>query len=227
MSKLHQRIIQKLPDKEVKFVLFTLTLTILVAAVSAALKLGWQSAFALAFGMYILLAWFAISQNDHFLKKLLVFGVAAGFTELLADCWLVNSTGTLIYFEGEPMIACSPLYMPFAWAVLLIQIGYLGWLITHKEKMWVSMVITGLIGFAVIPLFEHWAKNAEWWYYINSKMILNTPWYIILAEGMICFFLPLFFVHIHQRKFKWQLPLGILEGLWIWASYFIAFHLIQ
>lgn len=124
------------------------------------------------------------------------------------------------------MIACSPLYMPFAWAVLLIQIGYLGWLISQKEKMWVSIFATTLIGFAVIPLFEHWAKNANWWYYTNTEMIFNTPWYIILAEGLICSLLPFFFSHIHQKNYKWQLPLGVIEGLWIWVSYFIAFKLI-
>lgn len=223
---IHKRLIQKLQKKEVRFVLFTLFITVGVAAVSALFKLGWKSAFGLAVGMYILLTWFAFKQNDTFLKKLLVFGIAAGIAELLADCWLVNSTGTLIYTEGEPMIACSPLYMPFAWAVLLIQIGYLGWLISQKEKMWVSMLASTIIGFAVIPLFEHWAKGAGWWYYVNTKMILNTPWYIILAEGLICCFLPLFFAHIHNKNYRWQLPLGIIEGLWIWGAYFIAYNLI-
>lgn len=223
---LRHRVFQNLQKKEAKFVLFTLFLTVGIAALSAAFELGWKSAFSLAFGIYILLTWFAFKQKDQFLKKLLVFGIAAGFVELLADCWLVNSTGTLIYFDGEPMIACSPLYMPFAWAVLLIQIGYLGWLISRKEKMWVSIIATTLIGFAVIPLFEHWAKNANWWYYTNTEMILNTPWYIILAEGLICSVLPFFFVHIHQKDYKWQLPLGMIEGLWIWVSYFIAFKLI-
>ncbi len=223
---LHHRLIIRFRDKEVKFVLFTLFLTVTVAALSAAFELTWRSAFVLAFGMYFLLGWFAFKQNDIFLKKLLVFGIAAGITELLADCWLVQSTGTLIYANNEPMVACSPLYMPFAWAVLLIQIGYLGWLISRKEKMWVSIVLTTFLGFAVIPLFEHWAKGAGWWYYVNTKMVLNTPYYIILAEGLICSVLPFFFKNIHKKDYKWQLPLGIIEGLWIWAAYFIAFKLV-
>lgn len=221
------RVVEKLSLKEVKFVIITLILTVLIAAVSAAFHLTWRSGFVLAFGMYGLLVWYAFKNKDQFLKKLLVFGIAAGFTELLADCWLVQKTGTLIYTSGEPMIACSPLYMPFAWAVLLIQIGYLGWLISGREKMWVSILATTLIGFAVIPLFEHWAKNAGWWYYINCKTIGNTPWYIILGEGLICSMLPLYFKHIHERKFFWQLSLGIVEGIWIFISYVIAFKLIE
>jgi len=218
--------INKFKDKEVKFVIFTLFITIAVAAISAAFELTWRSAFALAFGMFILLGWVAFRQNDLFLKKLLVFGIAAGITELLADCWLVKTTGTLIYANNELMVACSHLYMPFAWAVLLIQNGYLGWLISRKEKMWVSILITTLIGFAVIPLFEHWAKAAGWWYYENTTMILNTPYYIILEGGLICSVLPFFFKNIHKKEFKWQILLGMIEGLWIWASYFIAFKLV-
>lgn len=224
---LYNRLLQKLKIKEVRFVIITLGLTVLIAALSANFRLGWGSGFVLAIGMYCVLAWFAFKQNDLFLKKLLVFGIAAGVVELLADCWLIQKTATLIYATNEPMIACSPLYMPFAWAVLLIQIGYLGWLISREEKMWVSIIATTFIGFAVIPLFEHWAKDAGWWHYVNCRMIFNTPWYIILAEGMICSFMPFFFSHIHLKKFTMQLPLGILQGLWIWVSYFIAYRLIE
>ena len=200
-------------------------ITVAVAALSAHFHLGWRSGFTLAFGMYIILSWFAYSRNDVFLKKLLLFGIAAGIIELFADCWLVKTTGTLVYPSREPMIFCSPLYMPFAWAVILVQIGYLGWLISNKEKMWLSMLCSTIIGFAVIPLFEHWAKGAGWWYYQNCKIIFSTPWYIILGEGLICIFLPLFFKYINQRNYTFQIPLGIIEGLWIWVAYFIAIHI--
>jgi len=222
-----QTLPQKLKKKETRFVIITLITTVVVAAISASFHLTWRSGFCLAVGMYILLGLFAFRHNDLFLKRLLVFGLTAGVVELLADCWLVKNTGTLVYPTDEPMIACSPLYMPFAWAVILIQIGYLGWLISNTEKMWISMLCTTVIGFAVIPLFEHWAKNAGWWYYQNCKMIGNTPWYIILAEGLICSFLPFFYKHISARNYRAQLILGIIEGLWIWVSYFIAFHITQ
>jgi hypothetical protein len=219
------RLLQKLNKTEVKFVIATLVITVAVAGISAHYALTWRSGFVLAFGIYGILALFAFRRNDTFLKKLLLFGIAAGLVELMADCWLVKNINTLVYPLNEPMIFCSPLYMPFAWAVILVQIGYLGWLISNKEKMWVSMMLSTLIGFAVIPLFEHWAKNAGWWYYQNCKMIFNTPWYIILGEGIICCFLPLFFKYIHNKNYTLQIPLGLIEGFWIWASYFIAFHI--
>jgi hypothetical protein len=213
--------------KEVRFITTTLLITVAITGISAYFRLTWRSGFLLAFGMYGILTWFAYRNDDLFLKKLLIFGIAAGIIELLADCWLVQRTSTLIYPTDEPMIACSPLYMPLAWAVILVQIGYLCWLISNEEKMIVTIGISVLIGFAVIPLFEHWAKAAGWWYYVRCSMIGNTPWYIILAEGLICSVLPLFFRHIHHRHYAIQLVLGIIQGLWIWASYFIAYRVVQ
>ncbi|MBS1747247.1 MAG: hypothetical protein JST21_13840 [Bacteroidetes bacterium] len=220
-----KRLRQHINKTEVRFVIATLVITVSVAGLSAYYHLTWRSGFALALGMFIILSIFAFLRRDIFLQKLLIFGIAAGIVELMADCWLVRSTGTLVYPNNEPMIACSPLYMPFAWAVILVQIGYLGWLISNKEKMWMSMLCSLVIGLAVIPLFEHWAKGADWWYYQNCKIIYNTPWYIILGEGLICSMLPLFFKHIHRKKHALQVALGIIEGLWIWVSYFIAIHI--
>lgn len=221
------KMLQKLNQKEVWFVIATLSVTIGVAALSAAFHWGWRSGFALSFGMYGLLALFAITQRDRFLKRLLLFGIAAGFIELFADCWLVKSTGTLLYPNQEPMIACSPLYMPFAWAVILIQVGYLGWLISREEKLAVSILATAVIGLAVIPMFEHWAKKAGWWYYVNCKMIFNTPWYIIIGEGLLCSVLPLFFSLIHRKNYPFQILTGFAEGAWIWVSYLIGYFIAR
>ncbi len=219
------RLLRNLKKKESVFIIITLIITVATAAISARFHLTWRSGFMLSFGMYGILLWFALVNRDRFLKRLLVFGITAGFIELLADCWLVKSTKTLIYASGEPMIACSPLYMPFAWAVILIQVGYLGWQISNAEKIWVSIIASTLIGFAVIPLFEHWAKNAGWWHYINCKMIYNTPWYIILGEGLICSVLPVFFRKMHRKNYAFQLMPGIITGLWIWVAYIIAFKI--
>lgn len=213
--------------KEVRFVLMTLAITVGVGFISDRFALGWPSAFALSFGMFGLLSWFAIKQKDPFLKRLLVFGIAAGLIELFADCWLVQKTGTLIYANDEPMIACSPLYMPFAWAVILIQVGYLGWLISNKLPMWLSIICTAIIGFLVIPAFEHFAKDAGWWYYTNCRMIFNTPYYIILGEGLICAFMPLLFKFIAHKNYGLALIMGIFEGFWIWIAYYISISILR
>jgi hypothetical protein len=70
---------QKLKKKETRFVIATLITTVAVAAISAYFHLTWRSGFCLAVGMYIALGWFAFRQNDLFLKRLLLFGIAGRY----------------------------------------------------------------------------------------------------------------------------------------------------
>jgi Domain of unknown function (DUF6989) len=219
-------------DKTVKkaefwFMLITLIIVLAVGYISSVFRLGWKSAAILSYGMYCIILLFAFITSDYFLKKLLLFSIMAGFTELLADCWLVRSTQTLVYASHEPMIACSPLYMPFSWAVILMQIGYLGWLIAKEEKLIVTILITAILGAGIIPLFENWAKNAQWWWYQHTIMIGNTPYYIIGGEALLCAMLPVFFTIIFRKHLFISIIFGISEGLCIWLSYFIFYEIFK
>ncbi len=209
--------------KEFWFMLFSLAIVLGVGAVSARYALGWKSAWILSIGMYIILWVFAHLNGDAFIKKILLLGIAAGITELLADCWLVAHIQCLVYTKGEPMIACSPVYMPFSWAVILTQVGYLGWLIGHKVNLTITIIVTAFIGGAVIPLFEHWAKDAGWWYYRSVPMIGNTPYFIAAGEMLLCAALPIAFTSIYESSKTRALLLGIAEGFIIWISYFLFY----
>jgi hypothetical protein len=175
--------------------------------------------------MYLAIAAFAFWFDDGFLKKLLVFGIVAGFTELLADAWLVNGINSLVYPAQEFKIWASPIYMPFAWAVVLIQVGYLGWLYAQHHPLPKAMAISVLIGMLFIPFFETCAKFAGWWYYNPSPMILNTPVYIIVGEGLITLTLPLIYDQELKRSYLFFVIAGILQGLWIFVSYFLTYQI--
>lgn len=210
------------------FMLATLAIVLAVGFISDLFSLGWKSGWVLAVGMYFIILVFAFITSDNFLKKLLIFGLTAGLVELLADAWLVHFTGTLVYTPGEPMIALSPQYMPFAWAVILIQVGYIGWLIGGIEKLSATILITAILGFAVIPLFEFWARGAGWWYYRNTPVFMKTtPYFIAFGEALLCAVLPLFFKIIIKRGALFAILFGVLEGLWILVSYFLFYKLFQ
>ncbi|RRB07699.1 DUF6989 domain-containing protein [Larkinella rosea] len=210
------------------FILLTLALVLGVGIVSDRYHLGWKSAAWLAYGTYGLMGLFTWWYSDGFLRKLMVFGLVAGLGELLADWWLVDSTGTLIYPNDEPMLIRSPMYMPFAWAVILVQIGYLSWLVSGWKSMRLAVFAAALMGLLIIPLMEHWAKDAGWWYYIHCQMVGSAPLYIITGEGLICTLLPLFFRQINNRV-GWSsaIGLGIAQGAWIWLSYVICYNLFR
>ncbi len=213
--------------KEAVFVICTMAVTLLFTLLSAYFKWGSISAFFLAFCMFSVLSIFAFKNNDLFLKKLLIFGLAAGFTELVADYWLVEVIESLEYPETDPKLLVSPLYMPFAWSVILIQVGYLGWIISISDKIEEAMLVTLVLGMCFIPIFEHFAKVAEWWYYNPCKMIFNTPWYIIFGEGLIAATLPLIFRNQIRKSHFNTVFVGLVQGIWIFMAYFIGYQIIE
>ncbi|QJW84429.1 hypothetical protein HK414_13645 [Ramlibacter terrae] len=84
--------------------------------------------FALASTMFtfaVMVGWTAW-RRDPVLARWLLPGFIAGWLEILTDAWLVRYTASLLYPPDEPMVLDSPLYMPFAWTLVLAQLGVLG-----------------------------------------------------------------------------------------------------
>lgn len=210
--------------KEKIFIIGTITITLAAAIIDAIFDLKYQSAFWLAISMFILISLFGYGNKDKFLQKLVFLGLVAGFVELIADNWLVNGISSLVYPFGEPRIWASPNYMPFAWAVILVQVGYVSWLFTKNCSKLKIFIITFLIGACFIPVFETCAKYAEWWYYNPFKtMLFNTPLYIIVGEGLIAASLPFIYRNILKQNYFTVMLLGIAQGLWIFLAYYIAY----
>lgn len=213
--------------KAAVFIIGTIALTLAITLLSAHFRWGYPSAFWLATGMYGAITAFAFWANNAFLQKLLVFGIAAGFTELIADTWLVNGIGSLVYPATEAKFWASPNYMPFAWAVILIQVGYVSWFYAQRFPLIQAMGLAFVLGASFIPIFESSAKAAGWWYYQpTSPMILNAPIYIIVAEGLITLVLPLVYQKLVEKGVWVAAIAGIVQGLWIWASYFLMYPLL-
>ncbi len=160
-------------------------------------------------------------------KATAIFGVAAGFTELIADWWLVNRTGSLVYAPGEPMLVASPMYMPFAWALVMMQLGVVAHWLRENFSVAKAALIAGLIGGVNIPLYESLARAADWWIYQKTPMLLGAPYYIILGEVLIV--VPLVWLAdwlVRMGPVKGGIILGIVEGLVILVAYMIAWWLV-
>ena len=228
MTRRYTHLSKTIRRQETRFVFGSIVVLLLLAYLSSRFSLGWRAAAVTAGGMYAAMTAFALITRDGFFKLLLLFGLAAGTVELAADWWLVEGSRTLDYPQDEYIVGRSPLYMPFAWAVVLTQVGYLGWLISRREKLVETVLITFLIGATMIPIYEHLANHAMWWRYKSCKMILDTPYFIILGEGMICAMLPVIYKLLGKRRHAthWLLG-GAALGLWIWASYGLAYVLFE
>jgi hypothetical protein len=208
-------------------VLATVALNVVtVALLTLAPWSNWRSAIALNLLDNALLFWFIRTRGDRFLQRLVLYGLAVGFTELAADAWLVDCTHTLDYSPGGgPMLWRSPLWMPFAWEIVVVQFSCLGlWLWQRFGTP--GLLAVGLLGAINIPYYEEMARPIHWWQYRGCRMISGTPYYIIAGEFLIAIFLTLLARPIvREPRPGIALALGLAGGLAIFLSYAIGYGL--
>lgn len=184
---------------------------------------GWISAARWSYGLFAAYALYAALTRDGLVARLLGFALVAGLAELVADAYLVESTHTLLYPRPEAMLWDSPLYMPFSWAVVLTQIGYLGWLLLGRLTAWqVGLLLVPMSGI-LIPLYENWAIRAGWWHYQLAPDWWGVPRYIYLAEALLMLPVPALLQLGLGRGGRWVPLAGLLEGAAMLLACLVAF----
>ncbi len=214
-------------DQRTRFIIFTIVLAILWAWASSLVAWGPITAVVIVVIEHVLYVGYILRHRDGLLLRLLVFGIAAGFAELLADRWVVETTGTLVYNADGLFIWRSPAYMPFAWASLLVQFGAVGWWLSRRWSVPVASLILALGGTLNVALYEEWARGAGWWFYRDVRMISHTPLYVVGCEALVVLALPALVDVAARRRLGWSLVLGALAGLWIWGAAVMAFGLLR
>jgi len=212
--------------KTTRVIIITQFILIAWSVGSSVLQSGPWAASVVTYTLYLVYVIYTLISRDPLMTRLLIFSTIAGILELITDHYLVETINSLVYPGNEPMIWSSPLYMPLAWANVLMQLGYYGILLSKWKNISISSVVMAIAGGMYIPLYEHLAKDAGWWWYHqNTTMIFNAPLYVILCEGLISLSLPyLISLSLSGRTTK-SILFGIVEGAWIWLSAIIAFHI--
>lgn len=217
----------EVPRKRLRFVLFTLVLLLTLNVLSAIFTLGWKS---VAFNTALILALdvaFIVRYRDRTLLAWLVFGLVAGFAELPADAWLVAGTDSLVYPPDEPMLWDSPAYMPFSWAMVLIQLGVIADALRKKFSLLTASVLIAVIGGINIPIYEHLAHEGNWWSYRDTPMLFAAPYYVILAEAILA--APLAWFGRLMDRPRPLLPaavLGLAEGAVMFVAVWIGWKVL-
>jgi hypothetical protein len=212
--------------RRLRFTGLTIALLVALNVVGAWTRAGWPLATfntALILLLDVLYVW---RFRDGVLGRWLLLGLAAGVVELTADWWLVARTRTLVYPAGQPMILASPAYMPFAWAMVLAQIGPIGAALGRRLPLPVATLLTALLSGVNIPLYEHLAHDANYWYYRDTPQLFNAPYNVIAAEFLLA--LPLVWLgrEAERLRWPWSAALGVVEGVWMLPSVLLAFWLL-
>jgi hypothetical protein len=198
-----------------------------VAALTLAPWSDWRTGLGLNLLDNAILLAHCLRHRDRFLLHLMAFGLAAGFVELAADAWLVASTGTLDYSPGGgPMLWRSPAWMPFAWEVVAVQLGYLGLRLVERFHA-LGFVLIAALGAVNIPYYEEMAQRIHWWRYSGCPMLLHTPWYIIIGEGLIGAAFAACALPLRRLRAVLTLVMGVVAGAAIFAGYAIGWAAAQ
>lgn len=212
-------------SRRIRFVLFTMGLLLALNAIGAYKALGWKAItcnVALVFTLDCLYAW---RYRDAHLGRWLLLGLTAGIVELFTDWWLVR-TETLVYAPNEPMIWASPAYMPFAWAVVLVQLSAVGFWLYNRLGWCRATILIAVISSINIPIYEHLAKNAQYWFYQHTPMLFDAPYYVIAAEFLLALPLAWMAKRSVNRPLGWSVSLGVVEGAWMFPVVVFTFWLL-
>ncbi len=187
----------------------------------------WRTGLLLNLVENAILVAFSIRYKDRLIPHLMLFGFAVGLAELPADAWLVQATGTLDdSIGGGPTIWRSPAWMPLAWQMVAVQFGYLGMRLYEWRKGW-GLLLAGAIGAVNIPFYEEMALRTQWWRYANCRMLLHTPYYIVVGEFLIV--VAFGYLAGWTRSGRWwqSLTVGVLAGLVIFPCYALGYWVIE
>jgi hypothetical protein len=212
--------------------------TTIVILISSGVLLSWSlwsslqqsgpvMASIITYGLYIFYWLYTWQTKNPLVLRLLIIGTIAGLLELITDHYLVDTINSLVYPGNELMIWSSPAYMPFAWSNVLLQLSFVGVLLTSRFGLLRASIILCIAGGMYIPMYEHLAKDAAWWWYnMNTPMLFNAPIYVIICEALISLSLPVLIYFSEHNKIGKSVLLGVLEGIWILVSAWLAFSLV-
>nr|WP_156302314.1 hypothetical protein [Methylogaea oryzae] len=138
-------------DKRLVFVLITMVLALVTDLVAWALHAGWVAAALITFAVNGLILYRTYQTRDGLFARLYLFGLLVGFGELPTDHLAVSVQQTLVYAPGEPFIWDSPFYMPFSWALIMFQFGYLAYWMANRWGLGKATLLTGLLAPSTCP----------------------------------------------------------------------------
>jgi len=87
-----------------------------------------------------------------------------------------------------------------------------------------GLLLVGVLGAINIPFYEEMALRVHWWKYSNCRMLLHTPYYIILGEFGIVLCIAILARLVRAKNYRWAILAGIFGGLSIYGCYAAAYR---
>jgi hypothetical protein len=182
-------------------------------------------------------------RGGETLETLFRLGLVAGLLEILIDWALIHwvPTGRLVYLTGNDVVLLgSPIWMPLAWACVIVELGYpavRGYgLLRRRVSSFVAVVsvsvINGMLAGVTVGFYEYFAYRADWWKYEPARVMVGQFCALYIPLGEFFMFLPVIPIaaramaeSAHPRAAS--LESGALFALSIGAGYGLAYTLLE
>lgn len=110
--------------------------------------------------------------------------------------------------------------------MVAVPLGYLGMRL-YEWRGWWGLLLNGLIGAVNIPFYEEMALRDRWWRYADCRMLLHTPYCIIVGEFLIAVAIGSLARSTRSGRWSRSLTAGVLAGLLIFPCYAVGFWAIE
>jgi fluoride ion exporter CrcB/FEX len=232
MTTLHVRATRDDASRDahrVRFAFTMILLNVLALVVFAFVPWSdWRTGLSLILLDNAILLLYAYVRRDGMIIRLILFGLLVGFLELVADAWIVAFTNSLDYSPGGgPLLWHSPIWMPLAWEIVAVHLGFIGMLLFERWKF-PGLLLAGILGAGCFLFYEEMAFRCEWWRYHNTVMFpgTNTPLAIIIGEFFIAMYIAYFATHTRHHDLRISFKAGACAGATTFISYAAPYWLI-
>jgi len=182
-------------------------------------------------------------RGGETLSGLFKLGIIAGIFELLVDWGLIHwvSHGRLVYLTGNDVVLLgSPIWMPLAWACVIVELTYpamriFGILKTRMSiprARLISSLLTACAAAVTVGFYEYFAYRANWWKYERANAMIGDfcALYIPLGEFfMFLAVLPIAAAALSKddRRFASFVGGGAQVAIAIATGYTLAYLLLE
>lgn len=216
----------------IRFVVITLAILFAVSIVNASLQLGEWPLIVVIAALYLAFFIYGARTRDHTIWIWLLYGLVTGLVEVASDCdsFLVDEVKVLVYPPHGLKIGVSPAYLPMAWGLIWTMLGLIGQWLRRQQTILRHSVLIGLLGATLIAVFENLARQAGWWYYRDTPMLVWCPFFVILFEFLSTVVIVPIGWQIARSTLRnaylWAIVFGVASGIWMCVAMRISFALL-
>lgn len=187
----------------------------------------WRTACFLFLSKDILYLLYALRSGDRWMQRMFLFLALLTAWNLAEDWLLVDQLRAIEYQLAEsrpPTLWHTPAFGLLAWPAMTMELAFLGaWLV--QRLGWLGIGACCALGMIMIPGYDELALRLHWWRYGHARLFLHTPYFVIVAEGLLAGAIGWASYQLQRRRWWWALLAGALTGVYLlvttWVSYLL------